>query len=100
MPTDAFGQWCRTDAVRRADRIARQPHARAQATAALWSRPEVFRAKLLPLPKELEGEGVELSLDWQNNWEHTEALLDAYAESDLDWRRIVPLLRRTDRAAA
>lgn len=99
-PTDVFGQWCRTDAVRRADRLARQPHARSQATAALWSRPEVFRARLLPLPKELEGEGVELALDWQSNWEHTEALLDAYAESDLDWRRIAPLLRRTQRAAA
>ena len=91
-PLGVFGEWCSADALRMADRQARRPEDRRQVTSFLYSQPEKFKVRLLPVPPEFDRPDVRLSIDSDEDWEHAEEIYEAIGPEELDWRRIAGLL--------
>lgn len=87
-----FAEWCRADALRQAHREATAPSDRALATRFLYSHPETFRLRLIPVPSELDRDDLRLTVDHEEDWEHVHTLYDALGPEGLDWRRIADLL--------
>jgi spore coat polysaccharide biosynthesis protein SpsF len=87
-----FGDWCRTEALWRADREATSAADRDQPTRFLWSHPELFSLRFIPLPSELEREGLRLASGCEEAWEHALTIHDALGHEDVNWRRIAGLL--------
>ena len=87
-----FGDWCRTEALWRADREATAPADRQQPTRYLWTHPEFFALRFIPLSHELEREGLRLAADGDDAWEHALAIHDALGHDDVNWRQIAGLL--------
>jgi spore coat polysaccharide biosynthesis protein SpsF len=83
-----FGEWCRADALRQADREARAPADRQHVTRYLFSHPESFRMRLVPTPRDLDRHAVRLSVDCHEDWEHAQTLHDALGPDALDWRAV------------
>jgi spore coat polysaccharide biosynthesis protein SpsF len=83
-----FGEWCRADALRQADREACAPGDRQHVTRYLFSHPECFRMRLVPTPLDLDRHATRLSVDRHEDWEQTLALHDALGPDALDWRAV------------
>ncbi len=83
-----FAEWCRSDALRRADCEAHTVADRQQVTRYIYSRSEEFGVKLLSLPPELERDDVRRKLDCAENWEMTQSIFDALGPDEWDWRRL------------
>jgi len=86
-----FGEWCRSQALWRADAEAASPIDREQATRYLWSHPEIFPLRFIPLPHELQREDLRLALNDDEAWEHALTIYDAVGHEDVNWRRIAGL---------
>ncbi|HEX5500904.1 MAG TPA: hypothetical protein VFX03_16825, partial [Thermomicrobiales bacterium] len=84
-------EWCRTAALARADAEAASPADREQATRYLWSHPEIFPLRFIPLPRELERDDLRLAFDGDEAWEHALTIYDAVGHEDVNWRRIAGL---------
>ncbi len=89
-----FAEWCRSEALRRANREATAPLDRDQVTRYLYCHPETFRLRLIPVPSELDRDDLRLTVDHEEDWEHVHTLYDALGPDGLDWRRITDLLTR------
>ncbi len=87
-----LAEWCRADAVLLADEKARDPEERDHLTRFIYSRPDVFQLRLLPLPKALDRDDLRLSLEVEADWEHAQMILDALGPENLDWQHIAHLL--------
>jgi len=87
-----FAEWCSAKALSRAARLAKHPLHRENLTAYLYSHPEQFNVRLVPLPSELDREDLRLRIDGEQDWEHTLAIYEALDHEDCDWRRIADLL--------
>jgi spore coat polysaccharide biosynthesis protein SpsF len=89
-----FAEWCRGDAVLLADRKAKDPSERADATRFLYSHPEIFALKLLTVPSQLDRDDLRLAIHDEEDWEHVQLILDALGPESLDWQYITSLLDR------
>jgi spore coat polysaccharide biosynthesis protein SpsF (cytidylyltransferase family) len=87
-----FAEWCSGEALRRADREARNPAERRHVTTYLYGHPELFNVRLVPLPAELDREDMRLTIDGEEDWEHAQAIYEALASEEWDWQRIADLL--------
>lgn len=87
-----FAEWCRAEALRRADRETRRNADRRDVTRYLYSHPNTFKLRLIPIPEKLDREDVRLTIDGQEDWEHAEEIIDALGRECLDWQRIAGLL--------
>jgi len=87
-----YAEWCRTDALRRADREATDPADREHVTRYLYSRPDLFNLRLLPTPSELDRDDVRLTVDFEEDWQHAQEIFDALGDDELDWQQIARLL--------
>jgi spore coat polysaccharide biosynthesis protein SpsF len=87
-----LAEWCRADAVLLADQLATEPRERQHLTRFIYSRPDVFQLRLIPIPKPLDRDDVRLSLAVAEDWEHAQMILDALGLDELDWQRIAELL--------
>lgn len=84
-PLSTFAEWCRADALRRADRLARPKGQRSkeqrqdgqrQDLARLMSLyPEEFHLKSVPVPAAFESEKLRLVAD-DDVWEHAQTIYD------------------------
>jgi spore coat polysaccharide biosynthesis protein SpsF len=87
-----LAEWCRADAVLLADQKATDPAERNHLTRFIYSRPDVFQLRLLPIPKPLDRTDLRLLLEVEEDWEHAQLILDALGPENLDWQRITHLL--------
>lgn len=87
-PLGVFAEWCRTAALREADRQAKPAEVRQAVTRWIYSHPECFQLRLMPLPEAMYQGDLRLSIDSEEDWERTVALFDAWGQEDFDWRRI------------
>lgn len=84
-------EWCRASAVLEASRQLgdgeREPPLRG-----IWTHPESFRVRLLPLPQALDGGEIRLAVENEEDWEHVHVIYEALAPDEINWRRIARLL--------
>lgn len=87
-----FAEWCRTDALERADRLARLPADRQQITRYLVTHPTQFRLAWLSPPAALDREDLRLVLHRADDWDHVHEIIEALGHDSLDWQTLVELL--------
>jgi spore coat polysaccharide biosynthesis protein SpsF len=88
-----FAEWCRVDALKQADREATSSYDRNQVTSFLYNDPQRFELRLLAPPRELAGEEIPWTFDFEQVWEGAETIVDALGHDACDWRRIAGLYR-------
>jgi spore coat polysaccharide biosynthesis protein SpsF len=89
-----FAEWCRPEAVLRADRLAQHWSDRAEATRYLYSRPDLFSLHMIAVPPQLDRDDVRLAIHDEEDWEEVQDILDALGPESLDWQYITALLDR------
>jgi spore coat polysaccharide biosynthesis protein SpsF (cytidylyltransferase family) len=89
-----FAEWCRAEAVVRADRLAKMPEDRHETTRFLYSRPDLFSLKMIEVPPQLDRDDVRLAIHNEEDWEEVQEILDALGPESLDWQFITSLLDR------
>lgn len=96
-PLGFFAEWCRAEALLAAACEATDAADREHVTRFLYSRPERFGVRLLPVPPQLDRDDLRLTVDYEEDWEHAEAIYEALGPERLDWRRIAVLLEQQPR---
>ena len=91
-PLGGLAEWFRVKALRKADREAKHAPDRDQATRYLYSHPEKFNLRLIPMPLELDRDDVRLTIDSEEDWDLAQTVLEALGPDHLDWQRISGLL--------
>ena len=91
-PVSVYAEWFRSSALRRANRLARDPLDREHVTRYLYSHPDKFNVRLTPAPTEIDREDVRLTVDIEEDWDHALAIYEALGPERLDWQRIADLL--------
>ena len=87
-----FAEWCRAEAVFQADRQASRPSERRDSMRYLFSHPELFRLRMIPIPPALDRHDVRLTVDVEEDWEHAQSIVEALGPDCLDWHAIAGLL--------
>jgi len=87
-----FAEWCRGEALLQANQLARDADERQAVTRYVYSHPEQFQLRLIPVPQELDRRDVRLRMHSDEDWEHAQAIIDAIGADDLDWHSIARLL--------
>jgi spore coat polysaccharide biosynthesis protein SpsF len=90
-PVGVYAEWFRAAAFRRAARRARAPLDREQPTRYLYSHPEKFRLRLIPVPEQIDRDDVRLCVDIEEDFDHAVAIFEALGP-ELDYQRIANLL--------
>jgi spore coat polysaccharide biosynthesis protein SpsF len=91
-PLGVFAEWCRADSLREANRLAEHQADRDQVTRYIYSHPERFNIRLIPVPAALDRDDVRLAIESEEDWEHAQTIYDALGPDDLDWQGIAGLL--------
>jgi len=91
-PVSVYAEWFRTSALRKANRLARNPLDRQHVTRFLYTHPKRFNVRLLSAPAEIDREDLRLTVDSEEDWDHALTIYDALGPEWLDWRRIARLL--------
>lgn len=89
-----FADWCRSDALLRADHLARSAADRAEPMGFIADRPNLFTIKQVPVPARLDRGDLRLAIRDEEDWENVETILDALGPDSLDWQYIMSLLDR------
>ena len=87
-----FAEFCRAEAVLRADRMAIEPVDRRDSMKFLFSHPEQFELKMIPIPPALDRHDVRLTVDVEEDWEHAQSIVEALGPDSLSWHSIAGLL--------
>jgi len=91
-PVGIFAEWCRAEAVRIADDEAIGRLDRCQPTRFVYSRPDRFAIRLLPAPEGLDRRDLRLTIDSEEDWDHTQAMFDALGPDRMNWHEVAELL--------
>lgn len=92
LSSGLYAEWIRTSALRRAARSARCAEDREDVTRYLHTHDKKFNVRFIPAPIEIDRDDIRLTVDIEEDWEHTLAIVDALGTDELDWRRIAALL--------
>ncbi len=87
-----FAEWARADAIFKAEALANNDVDRQHATRYLYSHPELFLLRLIPVPSRLDRQDVRLSIGGEEDWENAQLILDALGPENLAWQEIARLL--------
>lgn len=87
-----FGEYFQIRALLIADREAHLLEDRTNATRYLYSRPDKFLVRMIPVPVELDRDDLRLRIESADDWEHVQQIVDALGDEHLDWQRIAGLL--------
>jgi spore coat polysaccharide biosynthesis protein SpsF len=93
-PLGVFAEWCRSTALGKADRAATAAGDRDNVTRYIYSHPEDFRLRLIPVPAELDRDDLRLTVAHEEDWERLHTIYDALGPEGFDWRRISDLLHQ------
>jgi len=93
-PVGVYAEWFRAEALRRASRHARARLDREEPTRYLYSHPEKFRIRLIPVPEQIDREDVRLCVDIEEDFDHAVAIFEALGPEELDYQRIARLLHQ------
>lgn len=74
-PLSTFAEWCRADALRRADHLARQEQQRHDLARLMSLYPEEFRLRSVPVPAAFESEKLRLAED-EDVWEQAQTIYE------------------------
>lgn len=91
-PIGVYAEWFRTEALRRAARHARNPLDREHPTRYIYSHPEKFHLRLIPVPEQIDRDDVRLCVDIEEDFDHAIAIFEALGPEDLDYQRVANLL--------
>jgi spore coat polysaccharide biosynthesis protein SpsF len=91
-PVGMYAEWFRSRALRRASGKATSRADRQQPTRHLYNHPDKFHVHLIPAPEQIDRDDVRLTVDIEEDWEHTLVIFEALGPEDLDWQRIADLL--------
>ncbi len=86
-----YVEWVRAQTLREAAARAKGRIDRHDVTRYVYLHPQKFRVRLIPAPERIDREDVRLTVDIEEDWEHTLTIFEALGP-DLDWRRIADLL--------
>ena len=87
-----LAEWCRAEAILKADVVANQHGDRQHPTRFVFSHPEIFQLRLIPIPEPLDREDLRLKVDLEEDWDRANEIYDALGPECLDWQRITGLL--------
>ena len=87
-----LAEWCRTAAIERADEEATDPLDRQDVTRFVFSRPDLFSMRLIPVPEQLDRDDLRLGINIEEDWEHAQIIYDALGPEGLEWQTIACLL--------
>lgn len=87
-----FGEWCRMEALVRAERLATYESDRREVTRYLYSHSDQFQLGFHWLPAELDREDLRFVLSGEEDWDHAREIIDALGWENWDWRTIAELL--------
>jgi len=87
-----FPEWCRAQAVYRADHLAGKSCERRESLRYLCSHPKQFQSTTIPIPAGLDRHDVRLAVHVEEDWEHAQSIVDALGLDGLDWHAIAGLL--------
>jgi spore coat polysaccharide biosynthesis protein SpsF len=90
-PVGVHAEWFRAEAIRRAARRAKAPADRQQPMRYLYSHPEKFHVRLIPVPTQIDRDDVRLRVDVEEDFDHAVAIFEALGH-ELDYQRIANLL--------
>jgi len=90
-PVGMHIEWFRTRVLREVCRRAKSEADRREVTRYIYHRPHKFGIRLIPAPEQIDRDDIRLTVDIEEDWEHTLTIYEALGP-DLDWRRIVDLL--------
>jgi spore coat polysaccharide biosynthesis protein SpsF len=91
-PVGVYAEWFRTKALRRADRLATEPADREHVSRNLYGHPDKFNVCLIPAPEQIDRDDLRLTIDSDEDWDHTLSIYEALGPEALDWQRIADLL--------
>lgn len=87
-----FAEWCSAAALELADQEARRASDRVDATRYLYSHPERFHVRLIPIPVGLDRFDLRLKVDREEDWDHAQVIFETLGHEELNWQRIAGLL--------
>ena len=87
-----FAEWCTADALYRADRTATAIEDRNEPARYIYSHPESFQLRFIPVPAKLDRRDVRLTVDVEEDWELAHMIFDALGPEGLQWQKIASLL--------
>lgn len=85
-------EWARADAIFKAEALATSQADRELVTRYLYSHPELFQLRLIPVPPRLDRKDVRLLIGVEEDWENAQMILDALGPDHLAWQEIAGLL--------
>jgi len=91
-PVGVYAEWFRAAALRRASRAKMAAADRDHVTRYICTHPKKFQVHFIPAPPEIDRDDVRLTVDIEEDWEHTLTIYEALGPERLDWQRIAQLL--------
>jgi spore coat polysaccharide biosynthesis protein SpsF len=87
-----FAEWIRASAILKAEREATRGADRSDVTRFVYSHPETFRLRLIPIPAQLDRDDLRLAVRTDEDWDNAHIIFDALGPEAIHWQRIAELL--------
>lgn len=91
-PIGICAEWFRARALRRVAEKKLNIGSREYLTRYIYSHPETFNVRLIPIPSPLDRDDVRLTVDMEEDWENALAIFEALGPDRMEWQRIANLL--------
>lgn len=85
------GEWIGAEALKRA-RSEKKGQDPSSPSLPIWSRPETYQLRFIPVPEPLDRQHLRLMIDSEEDWDHAHQIYEALGPDEIDWRHISVLL--------
>jgi spore coat polysaccharide biosynthesis protein SpsF len=87
-----FAEWVRAEAILKAEHEATRGADRTEVTSFVYSHPEIFQLRLIPIPSQLDRDDLRLAVRTDEDWDNAQIIFDALGREAIHWQRIAELL--------